>query len=114
MGLSTHILDTSKGRPAAGVPVSLAMWLDDDWVMIHEATTDIDGRVKHLLPEEQSLQAGHYRVRFNINHYAAQQGMPSFYPYIDVVIVIELDRTQEHYHVPLLVTANGYTTYRGS
>jgi len=102
MGISTHILDTALGRPAAGVPIALWQWQGEDWVLLHSAITDSDGRVKHLLPEEQPLEPGIFRVRFDT----------AAYPYVDVVFEVRAE--QAHYHIPLLVTANGYSTYRGS
>jgi 5-hydroxyisourate hydrolase len=112
MGISTHILDSALGRPAADVPVSLTQWQASDWVLLNGTTTDADGRVKHLLPEASSLAAGLYRVRFDTAAYYEAQGLEGLYPYVDVVFEVKLD--QRHYHIPLLLTANGYTTYRGS
>ena len=112
MGISTHILDTALGRPAAAVPVSLALHRGSEWVQLHGATTDADGRVKHLLPVGHALLAGVYRARFETAAYYESQGLRGLYPYID--IVFEVQPGEPHYHVPLLLTANGYTTYRGS
>lgn len=112
MGISTHILDTASGRPAAGVPVSLALWQTDDWVALNEASTDADGRVKYLLPAETPLQAGLYRAHFETAKYYGAQGLHGLYPFVD--IVFEVNAEHPHYHIPLLLTANGYTTYRGS
>ena len=112
MGISTHILDTALGKPAANVPVSLSYWQDDAWALLNSAKTDADGRVKHLLPVEPSLATGRYRARFDTGAYYESQGLKGLYPYVE--IVFEVTNTDQHYHVPLLLTANGYTTYRGS
>lgn len=112
MGISTHILDTALGRPAAEVPVSLAYWINLDWLPVNQGKTDADGRVKHLLPADHALEPGIYRARFETAAYYEAQGLRGLYPYID--IVFEVQEAGQHYHVPLLLTANGYTTYRGS
>lgn len=112
MGISTHILDTALGRPAADVPVSLAKWQEADWVLLNGTVTDADGRAKHLLAAGQALETGLYRARFDTAAYYEVQGLHGLYPYVD--IVFEVKNAEQHYHVPLLLTANGYTTYRGS
>jgi 5-hydroxyisourate hydrolase len=119
MGISTHILDTALGRPAAGVPVSLARWRDEQWRLLSEAgvKTDADGRARGLLPEGTSLVAGLYRVRFETAAYYEAQQIAGLYPYVEIAFEVRDagERAEEqHYHIPLLLTANGYTTYRGS
>ena len=110
-GITTHVLDTSQGRPAAGVAVSLARRSGDSWADLATARTDASGRVANLLPAELKHPAGTYRLRFDTRAYFAAAGIASFYPYVEVVFEI---RDAEHYHVPLLVNPFGYTTYRGS
>ncbi len=112
MGISTHILDVALGRPAANVPVSLAHWQGGDWALLNGTVTDADGRAKHLLPADKTLAAGLYRARFDTAAYYEAQGLAGLYPYVD--IVFEVQGAEQHYHVPLLLTANGYMTYRGS
>jgi 5-hydroxyisourate hydrolase len=112
MGVSTHILDTALGRPAAKVPVALIQWQSAGWVQLDEASTDADGRVKNLLPADTPLTPGLYRVHFDTAAYYESQGLEGLYPYVD--IVFHVTAGQPHYHIPLLLTANGYTTYRGS
>jgi 5-hydroxyisourate hydrolase len=112
MGISTHILDTALGRPATGVPVTLSRQIDAAWLSINEALTDADGRCKYLLPETQPLQTGTYRVHFDTATYYKHQQLQGLYPYVEVVF--EITNSEQHYHIPLLLTANGYTTYRGS
>jgi len=112
MGVSTHILDTALGRPAAEVQVSFARRLQEQWVVISEEKTDADGRAGQLLPEETRLEAGLYMVRFETGAYYEAQRLCGLYPYVE--IAFEVRDTEQHYHIPLLLTANGYTTYRGS
>jgi len=112
MGISTHILDMALGRPAAGVPITLARMTASAWHLINDDVTDADGRCKHLLPPDHALVMGMYRVHFATAVYYAQQELTGLYPYVEIVFEVT-DKTQ-HYHIPLLLTANGYTTYRGS
>ena len=112
MGISTHILDTTLGLPATGVPLSLACMTDGTWIPVNDAVTDSDGRCKYLLSLTQSLHPGTYRIRFETATYYKQHHLEGLYPYID--IVFEVTNSEQHYHIPLLLTANGYTTYRGS
>jgi 5-hydroxyisourate hydrolase len=111
MGLSTHILDTSSGRPAANVPLVLFLQDGEVWRPIGEGVTDSDGRCKTLFGEN-ALQAATYKIHFDTEHYYGVQGLTGLYPYVEIAFVIA-DPAQ-HYHIPLLLTANGYTTYRGS
>lgn len=105
--LSTHVLDTSLGRPAAGVEVSLETL---DGATLGAGTTDTDGRVGRLGPED--LDAGDYRLRFASGAYYAASGVEGFYP--EVVIAFTVTEVGAHYHVPLLLNPYGYSTYRGS
>ena len=112
MGISTHILDTALGRPATGVPLSLSRWQHDQWLPLSQNQTDADGRCVQLLPTGAALEPGLYRLRFDTAAYYESQRLAGLYPYIE--IAFEVRDTQQHYHIPLLLTANGYTTYRGS
>ncbi|MGD0443719.1 MAG: hydroxyisourate hydrolase [Edaphobacter sp.] len=112
MGISTHILDTSLGRPAAQVPVTLAVLTNEAWSTINHAITDPDGRCKNLLPDTRALQPGTYRIHFETSAYYKQNNLKGLYPYVEVVFIVS--EGEQHYHIPLLLTANGYTTYRGS
>jgi 5-hydroxyisourate hydrolase len=112
MGISTHILDTALGRPAVGVPITLARITNGEWSTLNEATTDADGRCKYLLPEADALQPGIYRVHFETLAYYKQHRLNGLYPYVEIVFTVS--EGEQHYHIPLLLTANGYTTYRGS
>ena len=115
MGISTHILDTNLGRPAANVPISLAEFCDNAgggaWHEIGSASTDSDGRCKTLLGDHR-LVATDYKLHFNVGAYFDDLRLPALYPYVE--IVFRVADPEQHYHIPLLLTANGYTTYRGS
>jgi 5-hydroxyisourate hydrolase len=111
MGLSTHILDTALGRPAVGVEITLQKLRAGVWVEIGRGTTDADGRCKTLLGELQ-LEAETYTIRFETAAYYAGQELVGLYPFVEIAFTVT-DPAQ-HYHIPLLLTANGYTTYRGS
>ena len=111
--ITTHVLDTSRGRPAVGVRVRLETQNENgDWQELARGTTDQDGRVSDLLPAGQRLASGAYRLTFETGSYVRAQGLSSFYPYVSVAFEI-IDPAQ-HYHVPLLLSPFGYSTYRGS
>lgn len=108
--ISCHVLDTARGRPANGVPVSLAQ-LDasGSWQAVASTTTNADGRTAGF--GAANLAPSTYRVRFETGSYFSPD-LAAFYPYVDVVFAI--DAPNEHYHIPLLISPYGYTTYRGS
>ena len=113
--ITTHVLDTARGLPAAGVAVVLDVATDGQtpgWRELGRGTTDADGRVQSLLPADARLGRGTYRLTFATGTYFAAQGAAAFHP--EVVIVFTLDDPTRHHHVPLLVAPFGYTTYRGS
>jgi 5-hydroxyisourate hydrolase len=116
--ITTHILDISRGRPASNVEVFLALreeehgWQVSQWKIIGQGATDADGRVKELLAPDHTLTAGTYRLTFMTGDYFASLNIESFYPEVSVTFKI-LD-TSQHYHVPLLLSPYGYSTYRGS
>ncbi|MBX3218322.1 MAG: hydroxyisourate hydrolase [Labilithrix sp.] len=109
--VSTHVLDIHRGRPAAGVPVTLERKEGDVFSRLRQAETDADGRVKELVPEGQ-LTSGTYRITFDTGAYFTAQGVEGFYPEASIVFVVR--DAAAHYHVPLLLSAHGYSTYRGS
>ena len=112
MGISAHILDTALGRPATGVPLSLFHWRHDEWLRLADHQTDADGRCVQLLPMGTALVTGLYRIRFETAAYYEAHRLTGLYPFVE--IAFEVRDAQQHYHIPLLLTANGYTTYRGS
>jgi 5-hydroxyisourate hydrolase len=113
--ISTHVLDTSRGQPASGVRVVLEQ-LDRDGASmlgreISRGETDADGRIRELSPAGM-LEAGRYRLIFDTGSYFAALRVEAFYPQVVVVFVVR-DATQ-HYHVPVLLSPYGYSTYRGT
>lgn len=111
MGLSTHILDTAIGRPAANVSLALSKFDGGSWYEIGRGATDVDGRCKTLLGDAP-LEAATYKINFATAEYYEAQSLTGLYPWVEIVFTV-VD-AEQHYHVPLLLTANGYTTYRGS
>lgn len=111
--ISTHVLDTTLGRPAKGVTVRLDKRdSSGDWTFVFSARTDEDGRCNQLLPEIEVLRSGSYRICFDTASYYHAQKVDGFYPVVE--ITFEVREGQTHFHIPLLLSANGYTTYRGS
>ena len=111
--ITTHVLDTSRGKPAAGVTVILEMkGTSADWSKVVSGMTDPDGRINNLFPEGIPLERGTYRLTFETAAYFRSVGAESFYPYVQ--IAFEVNQSSAHYHVPLLVSPFGYSTYRGS
>ena len=109
--ITTHVLDTARGRPAAGVPITLALRAPDgSFTELGRGATDDDGRLRSLLAAP--LEAGVYRITFDTAVYFAALGINSFYPAVSVVF--EVHDASQHYHVPLLLSPYGYSTYRGS
>lgn len=111
--ITTHVLDTSLGRPAAGVPVTLKIRsASGTWKTLARARTDADGRVKGLLPAKKKLKKGVYRLTFETAAYHRSVGVRGFYPAVTVTFAVREPR--QHHHVPLLLSPHGYSTYRGS
>lgn len=110
--ITTHILDTTRGKPAANVPITLFIQVGDDWQEMSAGETNDDGRIGDLLNATTVLAAGTYRMHFETNTYFSANNEQGFYPFVD--IVFSVDDSGSHYHIPLLLTAYGYSTYRGS
>ncbi|QVQ51814.1 hydroxyisourate hydrolase [Spiractinospora alimapuensis] len=109
--VTTHVLDTALGRPAAGVPVTLeARAADDTWTLVAHGTTDDDGRISDLGPS--ALPAGAHRITFDTATYFDASDQRGFFP--EITVTFELSDTASHYHVPLLLSPYSYSTYRGS
>jgi 5-hydroxyisourate hydrolase len=110
--ITTHVLDVSLGRPAESVAVTLERWAGKDWEFLGKGSTNYDGRIDDLLPTG-SLTAGRHRLSFATERYFKRcRRTATFYPW--VTIEFEVVSTKEHYHVPLLISPFGYSTYRGS
>ncbi|KAI4356150.1 hypothetical protein L6164_000195 [Bauhinia variegata] len=119
--ITTHILDLSRGRPAAGVEVLLEMWkntqsrptfggTDSSWVFQGSSTTDLDGRSGQPLSIVDAVTPGIYRISFNTGKYNPD----GFFPYVSIVFEIRESQKREHFHVPLLLSPFSFSTYRGS
>lgn len=109
--ITTHVLDVSLGKPATAIAVRISRSESGAWKKLGEGKTDADGRVSDLL-KPGTLAAGVYQISFEVGPYFALSQRASFYPHVD--IVFEIKKTDEHYHVPLLLSPFGYSTYRGS
>jgi 5-hydroxyisourate hydrolase len=112
--ITSHVLDVSRGTPAAGIAVQLEYrgGEAEDWRLVGKSQTNADGRVTDLSPESAPAAAGQYRLTFETHAYFAAQAIATLYP--AVVVVIDAAAGESHYHVPLLLSPFGYTTYRGS
>lgn len=110
--ITTHVLDTALGRPASGVPVALEIRSGDDWRPVGRGATDSDGRLKTLLSPGLPLEPGVYRISFDTAAYFGRNGTAAVYP--EVRVVFEVRAGETHFHLPLLLSPFGYTTYRGS
>ena len=108
--VTSHILDIELGKPASDVTIKLEFLDDDNWVLVGAAKTDSDGRVVDWLNSE--VKAGRYRISFGIEDYFLVQSRQCFYPNVSIDFYIK--NVDEHFHVPLLLSAHGYSTYRGS
>lgn len=110
--ISTHVLDTSRGRPAENVAITLEFLDGGAFRELGRGATDADGRLRALLPAGHPLQAGVYRLTFAVGAYHDALGVAGFYP--EVTISFEIRDPAQHHHVPLLLNPYGYSTYRGS
>jgi 5-hydroxyisourate hydrolase len=111
VSISTHVLDVMRGTPAAGLDVTLSRREPDgDWKAVGESVTDADGRVRELTQDE--LEVGEYQLRFDTRPYFERSGLDAFYP--EILVVFNLADAASHVHVPVLLSAYGYTTYKGS
>lgn len=106
--LSTHVLDTTLGRPASSLPVSLYGYNGEQWRLLTQAVTDADGRCSPLAVQ---CPSGRYKLTFDVDIYFAQRNRKSIFPAIDITFLVD---GSSKYHIPLLLTENSYTTYRGS
>ena len=110
--ITSHALDLSLGRPARGLPLELErMEQEGIWRTLALGVTNDDGRAPNLLPQGP-LERGTYRLTFDTRSYLEASGQPVFYPRVEIMFVVE--EPSEHYHIPLLLSPFGYSTYRGS
>ncbi len=104
--ITTHVLDTAHGKPASGIGVALEFESDGAWNPVGSGVTGEDGRCRELVPIGTKLDAGIYRIRFDTQRHSP------FFPRVEIVFRIE--NASEHFHIPLLLSPFGYSTYRGS
>lgn len=111
--ITTHVLDIARGRPAAGLAVVLDMRVENGrWQEVGRGATEGDGRLRTLMDPSATLLPGVYRLVFDTGAYFRSEGTRAFYP--EVVVTFEAVAGEAHYHVPLLLSHFGYSTYRGS
>ncbi len=111
--ISTHVLDTARGKAAAGVPVRLERQdSSGKWVRVGSAQTDQDGRCGQLAPDGAALVEGVYRLTFDTAIYFAACGVDGLFPVVEILFRVRSG--ESHFHIPLLLSPNAYTTYRGS
>jgi len=110
--ITTHVLDISRGRPGSGIEVSLQIRSGHEWKNIGSGVTDANGRCNTLMAENGQIESGTYRLLFGVGAYFHAQHTETFYA--EIPIVFEVLHPEAHYHVPLLISPFGYSTYRGS
>lgn len=110
--LSVHVLNLQDGLPSSEVKVSLEEQKNGKWVQLSQATTNEQGRIPALYPEGKKLEEGMYKVTFKTGDWFKAHKQKSFFP--EVPVIFEVDGSVEHYHIPLLLSPYGYSTYRGN
>ncbi|KAF0862270.1 hydroxyisourate hydrolase [Pseudomonas sp. LD120] len=110
--LSVHVLNLENGLPSPGVKVTLEQHVDQDWNALSSGVTNEQGRIAELFPAGQALTAGEYRVVFKTGDYFKQAKRDTFFP--EIPVIFEVKQTEQHYHIPLLLSPYGFSTYRGS
>jgi hydroxyisourate hydrolase len=111
--ITTHILDTASGQPGVGIPVVLERKTHSaGWQKLAEGMTDADGRINDLLSSTEAFLPGHYRLLIETGPYYLLKNIECFFPQITISFVVK--NPTHHYHVPLLLSPFGYSTYRGS
>ena len=111
--ISTHVLDIAQGQPASDVAVRLERReITGDWVALASVRTDADGRCSQVLPTEDALRAGLYRLSFDTASYHHAKKVEGFHPVVEITFQVHEGESQ--FHIPLLLSPHGYTTYRGS
>lgn len=111
--ITTHVLDTALGKPARDLPVRLERQeASGEWVLLGSSRTDHGGRCGQLVPDDKVLSAGLYRLAFDTASYFGAEKVDGLYPWVEVTFHVR--DGESHLHIPLLLSPNGYTTYRGS
>ena len=109
--ITSHVLDVSSGKPAPEIEITLLVIRDNSWQEIGKGITNENGRITDILNKDTELKTGIYKMKFDTGKYFSNKGIKTFYPFAEVVFEITAD---EHYHIPLLLSPFGYSTYRGS
>ncbi|WP_338573942.1 hydroxyisourate hydrolase [Pseudomonas canadensis] len=110
--LSVHVLNLENGLPSAGVSVTLEQQVGDQWQSLSEGVTNQQGRITELFPADRSMKPGEYRVVFKTGDYYKKAGRETFFP--EVPVIFQVKQADQHYHIPLLLSPYGFSTYRGS
>jgi 5-hydroxyisourate hydrolase len=110
--LSVHVLNLQDGLPSPGVGVTLEKQENAQWTALNSSVTNAQGRVPALYPDGKQLESGTYRVTFNTGKWFASQKGTTFFP--EVPVIFTVDGSVPHYHIPLLISPYGYSTYRGN
>nr|WP_019364685.1 hydroxyisourate hydrolase [Pseudomonas luteola] len=110
--LSVHVLNLETGVPSSGVNVTLERHIGETWQPLAQGTTNEQGRIAELYPSSTPLQKGEYRVVFKTGDYYKKTGHETFFP--EIPVIFEVKQTDQHYHIPLLLSPYGFSTYRGS
>lgn len=110
--LSVHVLNLQTGVPTAGIEVELDKKQGEEWIRLAGGTTDGQGRIAALYPADQKVQTGIYRVVFKTGDYYKKHDQPTFFP--EIPVMFSLTDADQHYHIPLLLSQYGYSTYRGN
>ena len=109
--ITTHILDTAKGMPAANVPVKMFQLVNDQWVFLTDGLTDDDGRIANWSTPLNEVNFATYKLMFDLDAYFSDDEQPAFYPLAEICFRVQ---DTKHHHIPLLLSPFGYSTYRGS
>ncbi|MCH4875667.1 hydroxyisourate hydrolase [Pseudomonas sp. TMW22091] len=110
--LSVHVLNLENGLPSPGVNVTLEKHVGKDWQSLSQGVTNEQGRIGELFLAKQALEAGEYRVVFKTGEYFKKVGRDTFFP--EIPVIFEVKNVDQHYHIPLLLSPYGFSTYRGS
>ncbi|EZP68421.1 hydroxyisourate hydrolase [Pseudomonas sp. P7] len=110
--LSVHVLNLENGLPSAGVSVTLEQQVGDKWQSLSEGVTNQQGRIAELFPANRSMTPGEYRVVFKTGDYYKKANRETFFP--EVPVIFQVKQADQHYHIPLLLSPYGFSTYRGS
>ncbi|WP_397455189.1 hydroxyisourate hydrolase [Pseudomonas versuta] len=110
--LSVHVLNLENGLPSPGVNVTLEKHVGQNWQPLAQGVTNEQGRIGELFPDKQAMEAGQYRVVFKTGDYFKKAGRDTFFP--EIPVIFEVKNADQHYHIPLLLSPYGFSTYRGS